>query len=46
MLNSILTAYFSEFKSFFTCYSMEMTILFVSTIIIMVFAFIFSKKGN
>lgn len=46
MLNSILTAYFNEFKAFFTGYSTEMTILFVSTIIIMVFVFIFNKKGN
>lgn len=46
MLNSILTAYFSEFKSFFTGYSTEMTILFVSTIIIIIFSFVFKKKGN
>lgn len=46
MLNSILTAYFGEFKFFFTSYSTEMTILFVSTIIIIIFSFIFKKKGN
>lgn len=47
MLNDILTAYFEEFKNFFTNYPTELALLFVSVIIIMIFRFVFrTKKGN
>lgn len=47
MLDNILTAYFEEFKNFFTNYPTELAILFVSVIIVIIFRFVFRiKKGN